>query len=397
VIRYNGPLASMLLAATLFLGILTMWVPGRWALSAFQVAIFALAALWILRDRTPLRIHPVVHLLGFATLWGLVQVAAGWTVDSSATLDAVLNWLTNLAAFALAFELSRKPDRQARFLEAVLWFGFVVSVISTVTVFASPPGKIVGWFDTGTGSRTLGPFVYQNQYAAFIEAILPLALVRAMLDRRRWMMYVAMAAVMFGSVVAGASRAGTILCLVGILMVPLVALARGIVSGRTLARVMLGSIAALGVLTAAAGWEVVWSRLQQPDPYAQRRELLQSSLAMVRDRPLTGFGLGAWPMAYPGYALYDDGLFVNQAHNDWAQWAAEGGIPFLLVMLAIAGMSVRPALRSIWGLGILLVFVHCLVDYPMQQRPALAAFFFAMLGAIFGSESGSGTASLAVP
>jgi O-antigen ligase len=386
----------MLLAATLSLGILTMWVPARWALSAFQVAIFALAAFRIVADRTPIRLHPVGYLLGLATLWGVIQVAAGWTVDSSATLDAVLNWLTNLAAFALAFELSKKPDRQARFLEAVLWFGFIVSVIATVTVFASPPGKIVGWFDTGTGSRTLGPFVYQNQYAAFVEAILPLALVRAMLDRRRWFLYAAMTAVMFASVVAGASRAGTILCLTEILTVPVVALARKIVSGRTLARVMLGSVAAVGLLTAAAGWELVWSRLHQPDPYAQRRELLQSSLAMVRDRPVTGFGLGAWPMAYPAYALYDDGLFVNQAHNDWAQWAAEGGIPFLLLMLAIAGISVRPAIRSIWGLGILFVFVHCWVDYPMQQRPALAAFFFALLGAILSHEGESNTTSLGI-
>jgi O-antigen ligase len=101
---------------------------------------------------------------------------------------------------------------------------------------------------------------------------------------------------------------------------------------------------------------------------------------MIQDRPVTGFGLGAWSGAYPGYALYDDGLFVNQAHNDWAQWAAEGGIPFLLMMIAIFGLSVRPALRRVWGVGVLFVFIHCLVDYPFQQRPALAAFFFALLG-----------------
>ena len=29
-------------------------------------------------------------------------------------------------------------------------------------------------------------------------------------------------------------------------------------------------------------------------------------------------------------ALFDDGNYVIQAHNDWAQWAAEGGIPFAL-------------------------------------------------------------------
>ena len=57
----------------------------------------------------------------------------------------------------------------------------------------------------------------------------------------------------------------------------------------------------------------------------------------------------------------------------------------LLVILAIALWSVPPAVQSLWGIGMLAVFLHCLVDYPMQQRPALAAFFFAMLGCIWSS------------
>jgi hypothetical protein len=35
--------------------------------------------------------------------------------------------------------------------------------------------------------------------------------------------------------------------------------------------------------------------------------------------------------------------------------------------------------------GILTVFLHCLVDYPMQQRPALAAFFFGLAGVVAGA------------
>jgi len=108
--------------------------------------------------------------------------------------------------------------------------------------------------------------------------------------------------------------------------------------------------------------------------------VVRSSLRLVRDRPLTGFGLGTWSDAYPAYAHFDDGRFVNQAHNDWVQWAVEGGLPLLSIMLSIAWWSVRPALSSLWGIGLLAVFLHCLVDYPMEQRPALAAFFFAMLG-----------------
>ncbi len=57
-------------------------------------------------------------------------------------------------------------------------------------------------------------------------------------------------------------------------------------------------------------------------------------------------------------------------------------MPFFLLMLGIAAWTVRPAIRTLWGVGMLFVFMHCLLDYPMQQRPALAAFFFAMLGAV---------------
>ena len=35
---------SCILAAILFWGILTQWVPGLWALSAFQISLFALMA-----------------------------------------------------------------------------------------------------------------------------------------------------------------------------------------------------------------------------------------------------------------------------------------------------------------------------------------------------------------
>src|SRR4029078_13478389 len=98
---------------------------------------------------------------------------------------------------------------------------------------------------------------------------------------------------------------------------------------------------------------------------------------MIAERPLTGFGLGTWPSVYPGYALFDDGTFVNQAHNDWMQWAVEGGMPFFLILLAVAAWSVRPAVQSLWGIGLCVVFLHSLIDYPMQQRPALEAYFFA--------------------
>ena len=371
----------MLLAAILFLGLLTMWVPGRWALSAFQIAIFAAASVQAVKDKR-LTVHPTLILLAAAVVWGLIQAFAGWSVDRFKTLNEVLNWTTNLAVFALGLKLSRDGRQRDRFLNAALWFGTALAAISMLTVFSSPPGIVFWLFHAGSDRRTLGPFVYYNQYAAFIEAVLPIALVRAMFDQRRRMVYSVIGALLLASVVAGGSRAGTILCLAEVIAIPLIALSQGIINRRAVGIVLLATLGTLAVLGAVAGWDVIWKRLQEPNPYAVRKNFLLSSLEMVRDRPLTGFGLGTWPEVYPGFARFDDGLFANQAHNDWAQWAAEGGIPFFLLMVGVVAGAIHPAFRSLWGLGLLAVFVHCFVDYPMQQRPALAAFFFALLGIV---------------
>ena len=113
--------------------------------------------------------------------------------------------------------------------------------------------------------------------------------------------------------------------------------------------------------------------------------MLRSSVQMVHDRPAMGFGLGTWSTAYPAYALYDDGSFVNQAHNDWAQWAVEGGLPLAAAMLIFALLLARLAWKSLWGFGLISLLLHSLVDYPMQQRPALAGWFFALAGVLAAS------------
>lgn len=357
-----------------------MWVPGRWALSAFQVALFALAIFMIVKRRGRIGWHPISVLLTIAIVWGIFQIVAHRTIYEWRTRDHILNWTVNLTAFSVAACLATIHKSRERFLRAILIFAFLLSIVATFTVLTSPPDKVFWFFDAGTASPTLGPFVYRNQYAAFVEAVLPLAILRAIQDRRRAVVYIAIAATLFASVVAGGSRAGSFLCLAEIIATPMVAYARHLISGRTLANVVGASVAAVVLFTTIAGWQTIWNRLQEPNPYSVRAELVRSSLEMIRDHPVAGFGLGTWADAYPAYAHFDDGHYVNQAHNDWIQWAVEGGLPFFLIMLAIVAWSIRPAIRSLWGIGLLAVFVHCLVDYPMQQRPALAAFFFAILG-----------------
>jgi O-antigen ligase len=137
-------------------------------------------------------------------------------------------------------------------------------------------------------------------------------------------------------------------------------------------------------LAIPAGPDALITKFGMSDPFSGRREFNESSLQMFRARPLVGFGMGNWPIAYPGYALFDDGRFANQAHNDWAQWAVEGGIPLAALMLWLAIWGSVRGFRSGWGLGVPMIFLHCFVDYPIQ-RPGVAIVFFLMLAAVAGS------------
>src|ERR1035441_5009445 len=86
------------LAALFFFAILTLWVPGYWAVSVFQAGIFALAAVavWRARLSPPAFAWPLVPL-SFAVLWGLFQLFTGRTAYAFDTKLAILRWATFLS------------------------------------------------------------------------------------------------------------------------------------------------------------------------------------------------------------------------------------------------------------------------------------------------------------
>jgi O-antigen ligase len=116
---------------------------------------------------------------------------------------------------------------------------------------------------------------------------------------------------------------------------------------------LLAVIPVLAVVFAfAVGWESVWLRFQQDDPFRVRREYITAAVDMAKQRPLTGYGLGTFPKVYQRYAIKDFPFYANHAHNDWAEFAAEGGIPFLLMVLIPFAVAVPAAIRNPWGLGL---------------------------------------------
>lgn len=383
--------SAVTLLLLLCFAVLTLWTPGRWALSAFQTGVFALGIAWavgIMFRPIPVRGSFLLIPFGGAALWGPLQLLLGTTVYRHETWNASLYWLTAFVLVFLSLQALAQAEARRAFLRAMLCFGFVLSVLAVVQLFTSE-GKVFWIFPTRYTSGVLGPFVYHNNYAAFIQLLLPLALVEALRDHRRALLYAVMASAMFASVIASASRAGAALVTLEIAVVLALALARDLVPWRKLGFAVAKLALLTAVFTAVVGWQVLWDRFRQPDPFIHRREILLSSLEMAKERPWFGFGLGTFETAYPAYARFDIGLVVNHAHNDWAEWLAEGGAPFLLMLAAAAAWTVRPAVRSVWGIGVLSVLAHALVDYPMQ-RLGLAAWVFVLMGALAARRNDEG-------
>jgi len=78
-----------------------------------------------------------------------------------------------------------------------------------------------------------------------------------------------------------------------------------------------------------------------------RFEIYHKALGMIKSRPWTGFGSGAFYLTSPKFALKNDsmGAEPNFAHNFILQFAAELGIPATLLFCSIIGTAWRKGFR----------------------------------------------------
>lgn len=137
--------------------------------------------------------------------------------------------------------------------------------------------------------------------------------------------------------------------------------------------------------------------LESPDEITTniRTPIWKSSVAMIRDHPLTGTGWGTFRSAYPLYRA--DFVFSGTvfAHNDYLQIAAGMGLPGLVFFLLFIAMIFWEGARVIRSRGhdfealimpgllacLFAVLVHELVDFNLMI-PANAMIFFVVAGLV---------------
>ena len=96
--------ASLLycLMLALFLATLTLWVPSYWPVAAFEIAVFVLAGVAIVRaSRPPAGAAYPLIVLSSIVLWGCLQLLTGSRINRFETERATLQWMTWAAVYYL--------------------------------------------------------------------------------------------------------------------------------------------------------------------------------------------------------------------------------------------------------------------------------------------------------
>lgn len=205
------------------------------------------------------------------------------------------------------------------------------------------------------------------------------------------------------------SRAGVI---VAMLMLMGVLLSSGLPNPRAFLKsryLQIGSALILLLFVVGLYAALAWMQSDAGDSVVagSRSKISAETIRIGNEHAPLGAGIGSFIATFQRDAS-DDFLmdtYINNAHNEYAQWWLEGGVLSLLAML-VALIAILKALVSLLRqhadssartcgiaaiLGIGVVLLHSTVDYPLRTQALMAVFAVLSGVAIAAASSGSST------
>ena len=364
------------MAGLLLLSVGVVCLNTVWATSMWQTLLFVLTIVAAFRMSSAVSGRAALPLLAACCipLWGTVQMLLGTAAYRYATLLATMGWAVIPACMLLGLALFQSRLGRDAFLRCLWTVSVVMVAVELFQLF------VLGRFTvTSTGL----PLMSSNFYAELAELLLPVVLVTALRKGERLWLGCGLAALMAGTTFAAGARAGSALIVLEIVAIFAVTRSKSGYEklswkqhGIPMATLLLLAVGLLGASNLA-------EHLKEVNPFTERNEVAQSSLEMIRARPVTGYGLGSFAVVYPQFSHFETAYYINHAHNDYLELTASGGVVALAFWILLLACTLPAAARTPWAFGVFGILLHSFTDFPLYRLP-VAALFAMLLAAANG-------------
>jgi len=367
--------------------------------AAVVIAFFAVRILW---DGRWIFRQPLLQAAGFFILWMVLDSIAVGMLKME-VLKGSVHLLLIFGTLATMVFVSSRGYSYEKALRYALLAGTLTALYGIIQSLGVDRGNWTTQFER-RAFATLGNPDYLGGYLA---ALLPLSFVLLLRDygkKSAWLWLNAtllMGAALFATRVRGAEVAALagLLCAAVTLATPW---GRELAQrNRLLLKVCLALVLGLGGIWLASHWNS-FSRSEQS--VQQRLDIYRVTWEIVEDHPWFGIGLGQlgaqipayqakpWaPSDYPSHPY----TYTEHVHNEFLQFWAEGGLPGLLLFLAVLGAFAwtvsrflinpesktedKKLLIGVVG-GVVALLVQSLSNFPLQVAPTAILFGLLLAG-----------------
>jgi O-antigen ligase len=386
-----------------------------WWEAVFECGVFALLGLTILHclllGYWQIEGWSMILPLSFMALFIYLQTMPIWpanagsyrpiSIDIYQTRITLLKFLAFFFFFVMLLRSTSSRKRLLKLFFTVIGVGLASAsfgILRQLTQHGT--GFLLAYLLPGQG---YAQFIYHNAFSCLGE--MSLALVLALIvgggvSRKRFMIYLAIGFLIWAAVVLSNSRGGIIGMLGQFVFLGLswFLLRRGKKESQIFQRrqglahvtrlfitpLLVVALIVIGFLGALwMGGERLTKRFQEQEIGAVNKNtrlfLYRSTLRLIRDKPVAGVGFGCFWLAIPDY-LEDAGkMTLFQAHNDYLDLIASGGLIaavlaswfiFAIVKRARSALRSKDNLRRAValgaGAGLVDMGLHSLVDFGLQ-------------------------------
>jgi O-antigen ligase len=411
-----------------------------WSQALFECAVLFLTLLWIVHGFIQ-GSWRIANLRLLAPLIGLVLLAA---------VQSVAWWKTDLAGEQVWFALSADPFETwvfvfrvgalvlaallvIRFTSTTKRLGILVHTIIAVVVGTALFGIARQAMQHGQGfvlsrlqpEQGYGQFINKNHFPFLVEMGFGLVVGVAFMQkgrRERVLLYVSALLLMWVAIVLSKSRGGLLTITVQVIFAALLfvnskkpvrekAASRTgwIRSSRSIAVTTVTIGALLIIVVAGVAWlggdqlatgvetaasEMIYMEQSEIQAGARRRDIWRATWRMFKTHPIAGAGLGGFWAEVPRYHSASGVLTPQQAHNDYLELLASGGVLGAALLLWFTIVLIRQARQSVIAAGgfqraVLLgtiisvvgAGVHSIVDFGLHVT-INALVFVVLLGIV---------------